>query len=152
MKHRKTDGPGFGGLNTLARLMDTQFRVPGTQIRFGFDALIGLIPGIGDLASLAISSYIISVAKKNGASGFVVSRMVFNVAIDTLIGTIPLAGDLFDIGFKANQRNMQLLHAHFNEGKHKGSSKKLVTPLTILLVLLFAVVVWLLYRMILCIF
>lgn len=152
MKYQETDAPSFRGLNTLAKLMDAQFPIPGTQVRFGIDALIGLIPVAGDLISLLISSYIISVAKKNGASGFVVSRMVFNVALDGLIGAIPVAGDLFDIGFRANQRNMRLLRQHFNEGRHRGSSNKFVIPLVIILLILFAFLIWLCYKLITWIF
>lgn len=152
MNQRKTDAPSFRSINTLARLMDAQFRIPGTGIRFGFDALIGLIPGVGDMISLLISTHIISVAKKNGASGFVMSRMVFNVAIDALIGAIPLAGDVFDIGFKANQRNMRLLQQHFNEGRHKGSSKKLGIPLAIILLAVFTFLIWLCYKLVTWIF
>jgi len=142
----------FRGLYTLASLMDNRFRIPGTNIHFGFDALIGLIPGIGDLISFLISAYIISEATKNGASGNVRSRMILNVAIDTIIGSIPLIGDIFDVGFKANQKNMRLLEQHFNEGKHKGSSKKVVVPVVIILLLLFAFLVWLCYKAIVWIF
>src|SRR5689334_10637016 len=124
MMNSKNAGSQFRGLNTLASLMDNRFRIPGTNIRFGFDALIGLVPGIGDLVSFAVSAYIISEASKNGASGYVRSRMILNVAIDTIVGAIPFMGDIFDVGFKANQKNMRLLQQHFNEGKHKGSAKK----------------------------
>jgi hypothetical protein len=144
--------PRFPHLQTLSRLMDTQFRIPGTQIRFGLDAIIGLVPGVGDFASFLISTYMISVATKSGASGFVVARMVTNVAIDALVGAIPLLGDLFDVVFKANQRNMQLLNQHFNEGRHRGSAGKVVIPVILVLALVFAGLVWLCYKMIVWIF
>ena len=152
MAHRKTNTTGISELNALAKLMDAQFRVPGTEIRFGLDALIGFIPGVGDFASFLVSAYIISVARKNGASGFVVSRMVFNAAIDALIGAIPFLGDLFDIGFKANQKNMRLVQQHFNEGRHQGPAGKFVIPMMILLLVVLAACAWLVYRLITWIF
>lgn len=152
MIDQKKKAPDLSDLNTLARVMDAQFRIPGTQIRFGIDGIIGLIPGVGDFVSFIISAYILSVARKNGASGFVMSRMVFNVTIDALIGSIPLLGDLFDIGFKANQRNMRLLQQHFNEGRHRGSARKFVIPLMIAMVVVFVGCIWICYKLITWIF
>src|SRR4028119_742728 len=91
-------------MSWLAKLMDSQFRVPGTDIRFGLDGLLGLIPGAGDLSTFAVSSYMLWVMAQNGASGFVMARMVLNVFMDAIIGSIPIIGDLFDIAFKANMR------------------------------------------------
>jgi hypothetical protein len=104
--------PALKNLDLLAKLMDSQFRIPGTGIRFGIDAIVGLIPGGGDFASFLVSAYMLSVLAKNGASGFVLSRMVFNIVLDGLVGSIPILGDIFDVAFKANQRNMQLMHEH----------------------------------------
>ena len=139
-------------LNALARLMDTQFRIPGTKIRFGFDGLIGLIPGVGDLITLAISTYLISSAIKNGASGFVVARMVVNTGIDAIIGAIPVLGDIFDVAFKANMRNMRLLQQHFGEGRHQGSAGKVIIPVVIGLLAMFASLVWLTYKLVMWVF
>src|SRR5436190_509306 len=105
-------------LDALAKLMDSQFKVPGTNIRFGLDALIGLIPGVGDFAGLLVSAYMISVMTQNGASGFVLARLSLNVLIDAFFGAIPVLGDLFDFAFKANDRNMKLMHEHYREGRH----------------------------------
>jgi len=132
--------------------MDSRFRIPGTNIHFGFDALIGLVPGVGDLISFLISGFIISSAAKQGASGYVQARMVFNVAIDTLFGSVPIIGDIFDVFFKSNQRNMQLLTEHFEEGKHQGSRSKFTTPLLMVLLVLFAGFIWLCYKVITWIF
>ena len=99
-------------LERLANLMDSQFGVPGTNIRIGLDSLMGLIPGIGDTAALGVSSYIILQARRAGASHWLMTRMGWNVFIDWLIGLIPLVGDLFDVGFKANRKNVELLKAH----------------------------------------
>ena len=96
----------------LARLLDSQFRVPGTSLRFGVEPLLGLVPGVGDAAGLALSSAVIVQAVGLGARGATVARMVLNVAIDAVFGSIPLLGSVFDFGFKANNRNIALLQRH----------------------------------------
>lgn len=93
----------------LARLLDTAVGIPGTKIRFGVDALLGLIPGAGDAVSAALSGYIILAAARIGASRPVLLRMIGNVVVDTLVGAIPVLGDLFDVAFRANIRNVALL-------------------------------------------
>ena len=134
-------------LDGLAKLMHAQFKVPGTNIRFGIDAIIGLIPGIGDVAGLMVSGYMIVVLATNGASGFVLARIILNVLIDALFGTIPILGDLFDIAFKSNQRNMKLVHQHYLEGKHQGGAWKVIVPLLVLLFLILVGIVWLAYTL-----
>lgn len=96
----------------LARLLDSQFRVPGTNMRFGIEGILGLVPGVGDAAGLAMSSVVIVQAVKLGARGATVARMVLNVAIDAVFGSIPLLGSVFDFAFKANNRNVALLQRH----------------------------------------
>jgi hypothetical protein len=95
-------------LEWLADLLDSKFVVPGTHIRFGLDGVIGLIPGIGDIVSALISLYLISRASQLGLSPWIKARMVWNVAVDTLVGAIPLLGDIFDVSFKSNRRNIAL--------------------------------------------
>ncbi len=104
-------------LETLATLMDAAIVVPGTQIRVGFDALIGLVPGIGDLVSAGISTLIIVEARRLGAPRWLVARMIGNVAIDTVGGAVPLVGDLFDVTFRANLKNVALLRRHFERDR-----------------------------------
>lgn len=99
-------------LEALATLMDNSFNLPGTNIRMGFDALLGLIPIIGDLISQAISSYLIWEAKRLGVSKFTLWRMIGNSAVDTVVGFIPFLGDAFDVTFRSNARNVALLKAH----------------------------------------
>ncbi|MCZ7660393.1 MAG: DUF4112 domain-containing protein [Xanthobacteraceae bacterium] len=99
-------------LDRLSRLLDTAIAVPGTSIRLGADAAIGLVPGIGDLVTTLISAYIIREAHRLGAPRHLILRMVGNVALDGLIGTIPLAGDVFDVLWRANRRNVRLLRDH----------------------------------------
>lgn len=94
----------------LAALLDAAVRIPGTNIRFGLDPLLGLIPGIGDLVGGGLSAYVMLLAARAGAPKAVLLRMLANVGIDALVGTVPLAGDLFDVAFKANVRNLALFH------------------------------------------
>jgi uncharacterized membrane protein len=107
-------------LDALAQLTDTAFVLPGTDIRFGLDSVIGLVPGIGDVVSGLISSYLIWEARRLGVSKWILGRMMANTLIDTTIGAIPLAGDLFDVMFKANVKNMSLLRRHL---ERKGVSR-----------------------------
>jgi hypothetical protein len=95
--------------NALARLLDTAIRIPGTNIRLGLDAVLGLIPGAGDAVGALLSSYIILAAARQGAPRAVLLRMIGNVAIDSVIGAVPVLGDIFDIAFKSNARNAALL-------------------------------------------
>ena len=99
-------------LDALATLLDTAFVVPGTQIRFGVDVLIGLIPGIGDAITSLISLYVVREARELGASPLVIARMLGNVAIDGIVGAVPLLGDVFDVAWRANRRNIKLLREH----------------------------------------
>ena len=99
-------------LDGLARLLDTAFVVPGTNIRFGIDALIGLVPGLGDVITTALSLYIVNEARALGASKAIIGRMIFNVAVDGAIGLVPILGDAFDVAFRANRRNVLLLQRH----------------------------------------
>jgi hypothetical protein len=96
-------------LGRLASLLDDVFRIPGTSIRFGIDALIGLIPGLGDLLSSMASFIIILAAWERGLPRVTIGRMVANVALDTLAGAVPFLGDLFDAAWKSNRKNFGLL-------------------------------------------
>jgi Domain of unknown function (DUF4112) len=96
-------------IDALATLLDTALVVPGTGVRFGLDALIGLVPGIGDLISTALSLFIVHEAFHLGAPGHVIARMLGNVALDGAFGAVPLVGDAFDVLWRANRRNMRLL-------------------------------------------
>ncbi|MDF0600043.1 DUF4112 domain-containing protein [Psychromarinibacter sp. C21-152] len=100
-------------LEDLAHRMDTMFRIPMTEIRVGLDTILGLIPGIGDTATAIPAGYIVYRGYKLGAPKSLLVRMGVNAGIDWLIGSIPLVGDLFDLGFKANRRNVRLLRRHF---------------------------------------
>jgi NAD/NADP transhydrogenase beta subunit len=136
----------------LAKLMDSRFRIPGTNLRFGLDGIIGLIPGAGDLSTFAVSSYMLWIMARNGASGFVLARMVVNVLIDAIIGSIPFVGDLFDFVFKANTRNLRLMQEHYQEGRHRGSAWKMIVPVLIVLFLVIVALIWLAYKLVASLF
>ena len=103
-----TDDP-LARARTLARLLDTAITIPGTGIRFGADAVLGLVPGLGDVAGALLAGYLVLLAERLGAPRSVILRMLGNVALDTLGGTVPVAGDVFDVVFKSNVRNVALL-------------------------------------------
>jgi len=98
-------------LDLLSHVLDDWFRIPGTSIRFGIDGIVGMIPGVGDILGGLASCIIVLAAWFRGVPKITVARMVANVAIEVAVGTIPLAGDVFDIAFKANRRNYKLLEA-----------------------------------------
>ena len=93
----------------LAKLLDRSVRIPGTRITFGLDAILGLIPGGGDVAGAVFSAWLIMLGTRMGVPQHVLARMVANVAIDTLGGSVPVIGDLFDVAWKSNSRNLALL-------------------------------------------
>ncbi len=101
-------------LDAMASLLDTAFFIPGTNIRFGLDALIGLVPGIGDAITTAMSLYIVHEARELGAPRHLIARMLVNVALDGVVGAVPLLGDAFDVMWRANRRNMALLRNHLD--------------------------------------
>lgn len=96
-------------LDRLAQVLDDIFHIPGTRIRFGLDALLGLIPGLGDAASGLASCVIIAAAWQRGLPRVTIGRMLANVALDSMLGAIPVVGDLFDVAWKANRKNVELL-------------------------------------------
>jgi hypothetical protein len=95
-------------LEWIADLLDSRFVIPGTNVRFGLDGVIGLVPIAGDIISALISFYLISRASELGLSPWVKTRMVWNVALDTVVGAVPVLGDMFDVSFKSNRRNIAL--------------------------------------------
>jgi hypothetical protein len=96
-------------LEALTRMLDTALIIPGTNIRFGADAMIGLVPGIGDAITTALSAYVVYEAHRLGAPRTLIARMIANVAVDGVVGAVPLLGDAFDVVWRANRRNMRLL-------------------------------------------
>ncbi|MBP0112023.1 MULTISPECIES: DUF4112 domain-containing protein [Bradyrhizobium] len=93
----------------IAKLLDVAFILPGTNIRYGIDGLIGLIPVVGDIITTAISLWLVREARALGAPWYITARMLGNVAVDGVVGLVPFAGDAFDVMFRANMRNVRLL-------------------------------------------
>lgn len=96
-------------LRWLARLLDDAVQIPGTNITIGLDGVVGLVPGIGDLVTFGLSAFIINEARRLGTPRHILALMVANVGIDLLVGAVPLVGDVADVMFKANRRNLKLL-------------------------------------------
>jgi len=101
-------------LERLAHWLDSVFEIPGIRLRFGIDALLGLLPGVGDTASALASVYILQAASKFGVSRVTIARMTLNIVVDLMVGAVPIVGDLFDVYWKANRQNVQLLRRHIN--------------------------------------
>ena len=133
-------------IDSAARFLDNRFRIPGTNIRFGIDFLIGLIPYIGDVVGFSISGLLVIVMARKGASGMALVKMVGNIWVDGAIGAIPILGDLFDLRYRANLRNLQLLKEHYAEGKHQGSAWPALILLLLLLFILIGLSVWLIWK------
>ncbi|MCB5197985.1 protein of unknown function [Loktanella sp. DSM 29012] len=113
-------------LEKLAHSMDSAFRIPVIGMRVGYDAIIGLVPGIGDALTLIPALIILAEAKRLGAAPHVMGRMGLNTALDVLVGSVPVIGDLFDAKFKSNRRNVAILRAHLHE---KGAVPERNSPL-----------------------
>ena len=103
-------------LQKLAELMDGQFRIPGTNVEFGLDALIGLVPVVGDFICGGLSLWLVQEARRMGAPKWLIAKMLWNVAVEVGVGAVPIVGDLFDVAWKANRKNVELLKRHF-EGR-----------------------------------
>jgi len=101
-------------LGRLAWYLDSAIKIPGFDARIGLDGLIGLIPGAGDTIGALISSVVLSEAARLGAPKTVLLKMAFNIALDAVVGAVPVLGDLFDFVWKANQRNVQLLNDYLD--------------------------------------
>jgi Domain of unknown function (DUF4112) len=104
-------------LKTIAKFMDAGWGIPFTKVRFGADSLVGLVPGIGDAGAAMVGLYIVLEARKMGVPNHLLLQMLANVAIDTGLGTIPVLGDLFDVMFKSNLKNIDLLHDFIHKNK-----------------------------------
>ena len=116
----------------IAHLMDSQFKLPGTRFRFGLDPLLGLLPIVGDLSTLAVSGVLVMTMMRHGASRNVVIRMALNIMLDTVIGAIPILGNIFDFAYKSNDKNVKLLKEHYLEGKYQGGGRGLLVLLGML--------------------
>lgn len=142
-------------LDKLSHILDTAFTVPGTNFRFGLDGILGLIPGIGDATGAALSIYLIVAAARLGLPVNALLRMVGNVTVETIVGVIPIIGDIFDFAWKANRRNMALLRAYEGQpGPRERSPSQILrlflVPMIVVvlgLVALPIVTLWLIFRL-----
>ncbi len=112
-------------LDRLAWYLDNSIPLPGLNFRVGIDPLVGLIPGIGDTIGAIMSSYILSEAARLGAPKTILLKMAFNIAVDALAGAVPILGDLFDFGWKANQRNAKILGGYLDDPRETVASSRL---------------------------
>jgi hypothetical protein len=126
-------------LRQVTHLLDNAIAIPGTNRRVGLDPILGLLPGGGDTLSAALSGYIIVEAAFMGLPRATLVRMVINLLTDTVLGSVPLAGDLFDVAFKANSKNLQLIEAHVQTPHPSPKADKLFIALLIAGLILFAI-------------
>ncbi len=134
--------PDMKWVDRISHLMDSRFRIPGTRFRFGLDPILGLLPGVGDAASLAVSGVLIYHMARFGASRKLVIMMAGNVMLDALLGSIPILGNIFDFFSKANERNIRLLKRHYQEGKYQGSGTGILVVVGIILIALIGLIVY----------
>ncbi len=132
----------------VSYLMDEQFRLPGTNFRFGIDPIINFIPVAGDLGGFAVSTVLLLTMAKHGASRKVLLLMTMNVILDSTIGAIPILGHIFDFAYKSNSRNIKLLKEHYEDGKHQGSGKGIMAWIVIVLVLSLVLIIYTLWALI----
>jgi hypothetical protein len=133
--------PGLDRLRNISWLFDELIRIPGTNMRVGLDAVLGLLPGGGDLVGGAVSAYAIVIAQRLGAPPAVIGRMTMNVLVDAVFGAVPLLGDLFDASWKANRRNLVLLeeYAVAPAKAKRGSIAVVVVAIAVLFALLIGI-------------
>lgn len=134
--------PQLAWVDTYSRLLDTKFRIPGTQTRFGADFLLGLLPGAGSVISLGLSGILIATMARHGASGMLAARMIGNVFLDAIVGTVPVLGNIFDLFYKANYRNLQLMREYYGEGRHEGSAWPVVISIVVAIFLVIGLTIW----------
>ncbi|MCB0665642.1 MAG: DUF4112 domain-containing protein [Saprospiraceae bacterium] len=128
--------------------LDTRFKIPGTRITFGLDFIIGLFPVVGDILSFGLSGGLLLVMVRKGASGRALSLMILNISLDALFGSIPFFGDIFDLFFKANKRNLNLFQSHFEEGKHQGSAWPVIIVILLVLISIFILIIYLAIKLV----
>ncbi|MXV49978.1 DUF4112 domain-containing protein [Pedobacter sp. HMF7647] len=130
-----------------SKLMDEEFRLPGTNFRFGIDPILNLIPVAGDISGFLISILLVLTMARHGASRKIVILMTLNVLLDATIGAIPLIGQLFDFVYKANTKNIRLLKEHYIEGKHQGSGTGIIITVLVVAIAFLIFIAYLSYKL-----
>jgi hypothetical protein len=151
-KKGSSPSPPLQTFEQIARLMDSKFKIPGTKIRFGIDPILSLLPVLGDVITLIISSMLIYTMHNRGASRKVVIKMMLNAGLDTAIGAVPLVGTFFDIFYRSNERNVKLLKEHYFEGKHQGSGTGLLLVILLIALVVIGAVVYGIWKLMEAIF
>ncbi len=145
---RSRTAPGASDVDALAWLLDNSIPIPGTGRRIGLDAVVGLVPGLGDVLSGGIGLFVVLRGAQMGVPGIVLARMLVNVAIDFAIGAIPIIGDAFDLWFKANMRNVALIRRYTAApNASTGGSWAFFGVILLALLLVAAGVLWLVGRL-----
>lgn len=147
----------LASLARLSRILDAAIRIPGTDIRIGLDPILGLVPGLGDWAGALGSGYILLRAASLGAARPTLLRMAANIGVDFMAGSVPVLGDIFDLGWRANERNMVLLRAHLDAPERRRRADRgfvmlLVVGLGALLLLTVGLSLWLLAALLQAVF
>ena len=134
--------PEFKWIDTISTLLDNKFTIPFTNIKFGADFLIGLIPTIGDWLSFGISSIVVLAIVRRGVGIGMLLKMMGNITMDATIGSIPILGDIFDLRFKANRRNVEMLKQYYVENPNPPSAKR---SFLVVFLMFFVVMIGMLY-------
>lgn len=129
----------LGRLRRIASLLDNAIPIPGTNYRVGLDPILGLVPGVGDAIGTAMAGYILVEAARFGVSRSVLLRMLLNIGIDTAVGAVPGIGDLFDFVWKADAKNLALLHEHLGQPIATRRASRRLIALAIAIIVLLAV-------------
>ncbi len=134
-------------LSSISKLMDSKFTIPGTKVKFGLDPILSLIPAAGDIVTTGVSLMLVWQMHTYGASRKLVIKMLVNVFLDAVISSVPLLGSVFDIFFKANDRNVRLLKEHYEEGKHQGSGNGIIIAIMIGIIVVIGLCVYVAYKL-----
>ena len=134
-------------VEAYSRLLDSKFRIPGTGVRFGIEPIAGLVPVAGDAIGYVASGILVLTMARHGATPLLVARMLLNITVDAIVGAVPVLGSVFDVVFKANDRNARLLREYYEDGKYTGSVWPVVIGTLAALLLLGVALAWLLFEL-----
>ncbi len=135
-------------LDGVADFMDNRFSIPFTRIRFGVDFILGLFPYVGDVISFVVSGVLVVIMARYGASRRLIILMLGNIWIDGMFGTIPFLGDIFDLGYKANRRNVNLMLEYYEKGEHQGKGWGIILFIIFILFLMLLLSVYIIWQVV----